>query len=176
MPLASDNTPNKPGFGILSFSCPESVIKQVESAAEVKGLTVSEYLTRLIQEFFFKNESLTVSQEFPEPSGNHPLIRAVYKNRQKLGSQQKAYEFFEKEFPEVIEKMQLTAILMRKTEFNEFVIQDLIASLIPEPFNPVALQAILDVYQITAQKLDQTIQAADTLKNEQNLNAFRRES
>lgn len=174
MPLPSNNTPNKSGLGILSFSCPESLIRQVERAAEGKGLTVPEYMTRLIQEVLFKNEGNTAVQEFPEPTGNHPLVKAIYENRNDLNSQQRAYEFFERTFPEIIEKMQLTAILMRKTEFNDFVIQDLVASLIPQPFNPVALQAILDVYQVTAQKLDQTIQAADTLKAD--FSAFRHES
>lgn len=174
MSLPSNNTPDKPGFGILSFSCPESVIRQVEKAAEGKGLTVSEYMTRLIQEVLFKNDGNIAAAEFPKPSGNHPLLKAIYENRNNLGNQQKAYEFFEQNFPEIIEKMQLTAILMRKTEFNDFVIQDLVASLIPQPFNPIALQTILDVYQVTAQKLDQTIQAADTLKS--GFTAFRRDS
>jgi hypothetical protein len=150
-------SPDSASLGTLSFTCPDSLIKKVETRAAEKGVSVSEYMVRLLQDVFFKNEEYRQEVKFPIPEVNHPLIQALYRNQGLLQSRIQLYEFFEKEFPEIIEKMRLTAILMRKTDFNENVIQDMVASLIPQPYHPMALQAILDVYQITAQRLDQQI-------------------
>ncbi len=155
-----ESPPQEPkSSGVLSFTCPDSLIKKVETRAAERGLSVSEYMVRLLQDVFFKNEEYRQEARFPIPEVNHPLIQTLYRNQHLLQSRIQLYEFFEQEFPEILERMHLTAILMRKTDFNENVIQDLVASLIPHPFHPMALQAILDVYQMTAQRLDQQLSA-----------------